>query len=290
MAAANHDGRCSTGAVLAPVFLRAALAVTFIWAGLGKLIPQMPVDPGQASVLASMGIALPAAGTSSIASPAGNAPADAPARPLPPQDPQHTTPKPGPDSPIAPTPSERAVRPDSAPAAPTGAQEPGPATSAAAGSASDVRVRRLWGLALRINSSAHPAPDAAGKPRMKLWPAVLGDGNWPRYLAIAVLIAELGGGVLVAFGFLTRLGAAMLVGVMLGAIWLDQLGPAIQSGQTVLLVLPAHDAWDVAAWRPLLWQFSLLCSAFALMLLGAGAPSLDRALGWMKGRGDDDDL
>jgi uncharacterized membrane protein YphA (DoxX/SURF4 family) len=125
---------------------------------------------------------------------------------------------------------------------------------------------------------------------MKLWPGFLGSGNWPRYFAVAVVVAELAGGILVAIGLLTRLAAFMLAGVMLGAIWLDQIGPAMQAGKTVLLLLPAHDPWDVAAWRPLLWQFSLLCSAAALMLLGAGAPSLDRALGWTRRGGDDDAL
>ena len=278
------------GATLAPVLLRAVLAITFIWAGLGKIIPKMTIDSSQAAILASMGVEIPAAG------PAGtppNAPApDAPTKPLPPPDADSPGSKPAADSPVAPTPAERAVNPD--PATPTSPKPNSPAAGETASSRApapgEIKVRRMWGLALRLHGASHPGLDSAGKQQMKLWPAFLGNGNWPRYVTLAVVIAEIGGGVLVALGLLTRLGAFLLAGVMLGAVWLDQLGPAIQSGNTTLLVLPGHDVWDIAAWRPLLWQFSLFCSALALMLLGAGAPSLDRALGWMKGKGDDDDL
>lgn len=283
MSGSSHADCPSLGATLAPALLRLALAVTFIWAGLGKIVPRMTVDPQQAAVLASMGVSIPAPVNPAAAQPAAGE--TAPAQPLP-----ETGDSPQPDSTVAPTPAERAVRPDggSASAGNTAAASATavvpPATS------EEIKVRRMWGLALRIHASANPGNDEAGKPRMKLWPGFLGSGNWPRYFAAAVVIAELGGGILLALGLLTRLGAFLLAGVMLGAIWLDQIGPAMQAGKTVLLVLPAHDAWDVAAWRPLLWQFSLLCSATAVMLLGAGAPSLDRALGWNLRRGDDDEL
>jgi len=148
----------------------------------------------------------------------------------------------------------------------------------------------MWGIALLLHRASHPGLDQGGKPLARTWPRLFGEGNWPRYFAIALVIAELGGGLLVALGLMTRLGALVLVGTMLGAIWLDQIGPAIQAGRTVLLVLPDHDIWDVAAWRPLLWQLTLLACAGALGLLGAGAPSLDRAFGWRRGRGDNDEL
>ncbi|MBX3406608.1 MAG: DoxX family membrane protein [Phycisphaeraceae bacterium] len=286
MPGGSSPSRRSFGVLFAPVVLRLALAVTFIWAGLGKIVATMPIDEGQAAKLASMGVNV---GEGSSAAPA-SAPASEPGPPPAPSS------APGPaHSPIAPTPEERAVRPDAAAAAadaregqpqPASAAQPEPGDPAAA---SQRKVRRIWGLALRIHESASPGVDHGGTPRMKLWPEAIGSGNWPRYFAIAVVVAELGGGVLLALGLLTRLGALALAGVMLGAMWLDQIGPAMQAGTTVLWVLPAHDAWDVAAWRPILWQLSLLCAAVAVALLGAGAPSLDRALGW-GGRGDDDDL
>jgi len=300
MARLSHECRGSTGASLGPLFLRAALAITFIWAGLGKVIPLMPLDSSQAALLASMGVSIPvAAGTT--AGPATPTPdPDALTKPLPPPDSEPLSPaSPSPDSPIAPTPAERAVNPGPRPLPSTGPITPPaePAPSSAERPAAEltsppteIKVRRMWGLALRIHASAHPVADSSGKAPMKLWPEFLGKGNWPRYFAIAVVIAELAGGVLVAIGLFTRLGAFLLLGVMVGAIWLDQIGPAMQGGNTKLLILPGHGIWDIAAWRPLLWQFSLLCSACALALLGAGVPSLDRALGFMKGRGDDDDL
>ena len=63
--------------------------------------------------------------------------------------------------------------------------------------------------------------------------------------------------------------------VMSVAMWLTQFGPAIQAGTTQLLFLPAHPAKDLQAWMPLFWQFSLWCSAMAVLCLGAGALSLD---------------
>lgn len=305
MSGSSHHHRCSLGATLAPVLLRAVLAITFIWAGLGKIIPQMPVDAAQVATLTSMGVKIPASGPAGTSLPAQ--PADAPDRPLPPPDAGPGDGVPASDSVVAPTPTERAANPgagsagqipgEPAPAAVSGgaATADAPASSgstlaAPAGPSSEVRVRRMWGLALRIHAAANPSLDATGKPQMKLWPGFLGSGNWPRYFAIAVVIAELGGGILLALGLLTRLGAVLLAGVMVGAIWLDQIGPAMQAGNTVLFFLPDHSPWDVAAWRPLLWQLSLLASAGAVAMLGAGAPSLDRALGWMKWRGDDDDL
>lgn len=285
MPGGSSSSRRSFGVLLAPVVLRIALAVTFIWAGLGKIVATMPIDEGQAAKLASMGV--------NVAEGSSAAPAAAPASEPGPPPAASTAPGPA-HSPIAPTPDERAVRPDAAATARDARDEqsqPASAGQPAAGdpaAASQRKVRRVWGLALRIHESANPGVGGDGAPRMKLWPASIGSGNWPRYFAIAVVVTELGGGVLLAFGLLTRLGALSLAGVMLGAMWLDQIGPAMQAGTTVLWVLPAHDAWDVAAWRPILWQLSLLSAAVAVALLGAGAPSLDRALGW-GGRGDDDD-
>jgi uncharacterized membrane protein YphA (DoxX/SURF4 family) len=282
MTASSSDHRGPLGVKLAPLFLRAALAVTFIWAGLGKVIPKMTVDPAQAAILSSMGVHI-AASSSTPAQPA-----DHPTQPLPPTD---DAAPPTPDSTVAPTPAERAANPNPADAAPAQPSAPAPSVPpAATQQVPEIKVARVYGLALRLHSAANPPPDEAGKPQMRLWPSFLGNGNWPRYFAWAVAIAELVGGFLVAVGLLTRLGAFLLVGVMLGAIWLDQIGPAIQAGQTALLILPAHDTWDIAAWRPLLWQFTLLCCASALMLIGAGAPSLDRALGWGQRRRDDDEL
>jgi uncharacterized membrane protein YphA (DoxX/SURF4 family) len=44
--------------LLSPVFLRVALGVTFIWAGLGKVIPTVPVQGVDAALLANAGLTL----------------------------------------------------------------------------------------------------------------------------------------------------------------------------------------------------------------------------------------
>ena len=118
----------------------------------------------------------------------------------------------------------------------------GPALATAADFPEAVQIRPMWMIALMIHKAAHPPPDpATGKPQMAIWPPLIGEGLWPKMLAVAVFAAELGGGVLVLLGLFTRFGAFATASVMLGAMWLTQFGPAIQSGNTRLGFLPAHD-------------------------------------------------
>ena len=65
---------------------------------------------------------------------------------------------------------------------------------------------------------------------------------------------------------------------MVAAIWLTQIGPAMQSGVTTLGFLPSFPAFDIAAWQPLLWQFILLCASASLFFAGPGGLSMDRAV------------
>jgi hypothetical protein len=66
------------------------------------------------------------------------------------------------------------------------------------------------------------------------------------------------------------------------AIWLTEIGPAIQSGNTILGFLPIREAYAVAlspnGYVTLMWQVALLSIALALTTLGAGKLSLDAAL------------
>lgn len=66
--------------------------------------------------------------------------------------------------------------------------------------------------------------------------------------------------------------------MMVGAMWLTVIGPAVQSGDTMLGVLPRHDAFDGEAWMTPLWQLSLFCMAVVLFFAGPGTMSLDRLL------------
>src|SRR5690606_33209558 len=56
-ASMNHRQRLAVG--VAPLLLRVALAITFIWAGLGKVAATMPVSGQAAATLANMGVSIP---------------------------------------------------------------------------------------------------------------------------------------------------------------------------------------------------------------------------------------
>lgn len=227
---------------IAPLFLRALLGIVFVWAGLTKFVADFPVSPDNAPRLAEWGVI---AGASQ------------------------------------PTPAP-AARPDPAPspsATPPTTQTPPPLAAMPGAPPADARtVRRLYAIALLVHSAANPTPRDDGSIPMRLMPAELGKGSWPVRLAWAATITELAGGGLVLLGLLTRLSALSLAVVMLNAMWLTQLGPAVQSGNTVAFILPAHDAFDGHAWQDLIFQFSLFCSAMALACTGSGILAFDRAL------------
>lgn len=229
--------RDSIGLSLSPFILRLVLALTFIWAGAGKLLPVHQFTSEQAAALANMG--------------AIEAPTVAPVNPIPPADPATVT-----DATRKYLPEQF---PDGAPA------------------------RRVLGLALMLDRAAHPGFNDDGVVPQPIWPPELAKGRWPVYLAYAVSITELVGGMALLLGLFTRLSALGLVFVMLGAIWLDQIGPAIQWGNTLFGFLPAYGAFDVdvvgkPVWMPLLWQLALLGMSGAVFFLGAGAFSLDRII------------
>jgi uncharacterized membrane protein YphA (DoxX/SURF4 family) len=179
-------------------------------------------------------------------------------------------------------------------AAPAAATKESSAKDAAAKPAAEIsgpaEVLRVYRLALRLHVAANPGADEQGKPRMVLWPETLGRGAWPVRLAWMVALAELFGGVCVLLGLLTRVWAVVLAGVMIGAIWLTEIGPAVQAGGAALGFLPRYSAFDYDPWRPLMLQCCLLAMACSLAALGSGRLGLDHAV--MKTQGgdvDDDD-
>ena len=180
--------------------------------------------------------------------------------------------------------------------APTTAAKPeqaggSPETATAASAAgTPVSVLRLYGLAVMIHRASHPEASAGGGAApAPIWPLALGEGQWPVYLAWAVALSELIGGIAILLGLFTRLMALVVSGVMLGAMWLTQFGPAIQSGQATLGFLPSLPAFD-PGWQTLMFQFALLAAAMALAFCGPGRLSLDSAiLGGARDGNDDDD-
>lgn len=259
----NHRQRLAIG--VAPLLLRIALAITFIWAGLGKVAATMPVSGERAATLANMGVSIP------------NAPV------LP-------TPTPGLDGPPDGEPMPADGFRGGAPAGGKGAAARGRPQYEAFDFPKTEEVRRVYGVALRIHSAAHPGLDENGDRLPAIWPARLAQETAPRWLAWCVVLAELGGGIALLLGVLTRIAALSIAMVMAGAMWLDQIGPAVQLGQTVLGFLPDRPAFDPEGWRALLWQFMLFMSALAVVFAGSGMLALDNVLfGRSRRVADDDD-
>jgi uncharacterized membrane protein YphA (DoxX/SURF4 family) len=78
------------------------------------------------------------------------------------------------------------------------------------------------------------------------------------------------------------MSAFSLAGTMLVAIWLTEIGPAVQSGDAILGFLPRREVYAVAmspgGYVTLMWQCALLAIGLALTTLGGGRLSLDAAL------------
>jgi uncharacterized membrane protein YphA (DoxX/SURF4 family) len=272
---------------VAPMFLRVALAVVFIWAGMAKLRGMTSVDGETAAVLANMGVITPPA-------PASGANPGAPSKPLPPSSTPAGEQKSPPDSkpaeePKAPASGGHVEAGTSGARIVTVAQQGGGATQPAGNggaggttyTAADfpekVPVKNVYMVALMIHNAAHPKATPENPTPRAYWPAALASGRWPVIQAWLVMAAELGGGVLAGIGLCTRLAGFSLAVVMAGAMWLAQIGPAVASGHTVLGFLPDLPRYD-PAWTYLLFPFVLFAAAVALMFSGAGYMAADHLL------------
>ena len=249
-----------------PLLLRTMLGVILLWMGLGKILEKFEVQGSQAAILANMGAFTPASAT-----PAPPKPATPPAAPTTAPEPK---PKDGAQAPASPT-----IRLTS--------QATGPKYRSA-DFPTPVKVRNLYALALTIKGAAEPGATSDGSPKMPTWPQSLASDNWPVYLAWTAAILEVLSGIGLLLGLLTRLWALSMAARMFAAIWITQIGPAIQTGDTVLGFLPAHPTFDLEKWRPLAFLFCLLMSSLALLFLGPGRASLDHAI-FAPSQPDDDD-
>lgn len=249
--------RDKAGLSMAPVLLRVALGVTFLWTGLAKWFGEIEVSGEQAAVLANVGLIQGPGGTATPSAPfQGETPAESPQ-----ESPEEGGGALGPGREAVMVP----VRYQTSGTSYTAADFPNP-----------VKVKMVYGLVPMLYGASHPGfDDATGVQQVAIWPPVLGEGQTVVWLARAVGIGEVLCGFGMLVGLLARLSGLGIATIMLGAIWLSELGPAIQSGNTTLGFLPAYPAWALQEWQSLLWQLSLLCSALAVMLLGAGALSVD---------------
>ncbi|MEM7622598.1 MAG: DoxX family membrane protein [Planctomycetota bacterium] len=298
---------------IAPLFLRFALAVTFIWAGLGKIVGEMPVSGPQAAALANMGVTIPPAEATqpqpepTEAEPRTDAPAAMPSGgeasvdPAPlseaagmrtvafiqpdPAQPETTDPDPtSAGDPAADVTSE--ITEDDA----ESGTSPDPTTQSffASDFPGDRMVPRVYGLALLTKSAASPIERADGTTGAPIWPAWAADGNTPVIIAWVAAITELLVGVFLLLGFLSRCNGFTVAVIMGTAMWLTEIGPAIQSGGALYGFLPSGRVWyEPAAWMQLLWQLAILMMGLSLTFSGGGTLALDRAL--FKRRDDDDE-
>lgn len=240
-----------------PLLLRLALGVIFLFAGVVKITQTMDVSGQAAADLANLGV---------LAAP-NTAPATVPPTATPPEK------KPGAMGP--------ATEPQIALARQT------PRTFTAADFPSPVKVRLAHGLTLALLGAAHPGNTPEGTAKMPLWPPALAQGNWAVYMAWAATLTEAVGGAALLAGFFTRFFALGIAFVMLTAMWLTQIGPAIQAGNARFGFLPNYPIVD-EHWSSLFLQFALMMSALALLFLGPGRASLDNVL-FSKGSEDDDE-
>jgi len=311
-----------------PLLLRVVLAVTFLWAGLGKIMSQdVAVEQGNAQALVDIGsidasqardagfdvddpgatspspsdtppsddAQPPVDSTDDRTDGAPEEPADPDTDPRQPQDDLPREIQPQPDPPPAPTPGTNDDDPDArgGPLASNTArivlvQDSPPLSgerSATAGTAaSGIVLRRVHGLALGIRAAS--TPDDAGRA---LLPGAMGTGSNPVRIAWAIAVTEVVAGILLLLGFLTRLAALAVGGIMVGAIWMTEIGPPILDGSASLGFLPPHDPFDTGGWKNLLWQVALLLTSLGVLFSGAGFLSLDRLVFGPIGSKKDDD-
>lgn len=265
----------------APIPLRVILAVTFIWAGLGKVVETMPVQGESAAALANLGVIKTAEARPTIP-PESETITD----PAAPAEGEGETIRQPENEPDGETDGETEVgesTPLSGPLLDRGFEIRTVQSSTPAYTASDfpnpIEVKKVYGLVLLMQGSANPTgTNDAGDPKPSIWPTWAGDGGWVVALAWAAAVTEIVGGLFVLLGLMTRFSALGLAGTMVVALWLTEIGPAIQVGTTVLGFLPGYDRFDIGAWTRPLWQGAMLAMAASLFFTGAGALSIDRLL------------
>lgn len=261
---------------VAPVCIRLALALVFVWAGASKLFFTDSVTGDSAAALANLGVIAP--------------PASAPAATPQPAAPTTPVSEPTPGAPATPATTDS---PDANGGVTfTLPNAPAPGSSAlrlytAAEFPNSVSVsRRHTSITLTLFNAAQP--DAQGR---QLWPGALASPGVLRAMAWMAPLAEFAGGFLVLLGFLARLSALSLAGTMAVALLLTTVGPAALSPDPFMGILPQprladSGAW-VGAWTPMLFQFVLLMGALSLAFSGPGALSLDRLVFGGRGAADD---
>ena len=255
------------GLIVGPIPIRLVLALTFLWAGIGKFATTIPVAGEDALVLFEMG---------AISAPGGAAEAAPEEAPAPEPSPEPTIGGDGNRVGLIGGGTVLLV-----------SQDESAASYTAADFAEPVEKWKVYDVALRLRKGASPGfEEGTSKPRRPIVPGWAVQGSWPIYIAFTVAITEIVAGFLVLVGLLTRVSAFGLACVMGGALWLTDIGPAIQDGTARLGFLPGHGAFS-DLWEEPLWHVALFAAAVSLVFTGAGTASMHAFL--FRGRAGDDD-
>lgn len=265
---------------LPALLLRLALCLIFLWAGLGKILGETTVTGEDAARLHAMGLRLTP----------HTPPAETPAAP------PRALPDPNEDLPHLDPPTELII-PDNGDADDPQADENRTAAQGAhavhwrlaqtvvtpptaADFPDEHRVQRVYGIALLLSYAGNPGLTNNSEPVPPTMPAWVSADRWPVYFAWTAAGAELLAAAMLFFGVLTRFGAMIIIGIMLQAMWLTQIGPAMVGRvDSYLGFIPATgDPWAPPTFQTLFFQLACLTMATAVALLGSGPIGFDRAL------------
>jgi uncharacterized membrane protein YphA (DoxX/SURF4 family) len=143
-----------------------------------------------------------------------------------------------------------------------------------------MEVKRVYSIALMLSQAADPGLTQDSTPIEPIMPAMFGSKPWPKVLAWAAAITELVAGIFLILGIFTRLSALSTFSVMLVAMWMTQIGPAvIQSNDAILGFIPrVDDPWSPGSYIALFWQLALAGMSAAVFFLGSGAIGIDRLI------------
>ncbi len=267
---------------IAPLFLRLVVGATLLWAGLGKLIPEdYQVSPQNARALVDMGAVEQAKVQGFLdVDPVADPDTDPPTDPVQdPVDPDEDADDPAEGDPEDPDDSGEAD-PDSGGGNASTLQH----TVILAQDTDDdlPKLKRLYGVAVKVSHAANPRPDAEGNTPTPVLPSFMGDNQTPKYIGWAAAVGEIFAGGFLLIGFMARLSGLVAAGVMVMAMWLTNIGPAVMGhvpAKFGFLPYPESGSFfDVPFYTELGWQLALLAAAVALLFSGSGTLSLDRIL------------
>lgn len=274
---------------LVGVVIRVTLGATFLWAGYPKVFLEMPVSGQAAADLANLGYGQVQAGANG-GGVDGAALASPGFRVVLAQDEAEDAG--GADGESAPAEAveeagsvAETLLPEVGETDGNGDGDGDASTGGAVYSAGDfeepVRVKRFYRLILLMHGAAtEPLEDG----KLRLVPEAVGtNGAMLWWLAFGAALTELVGGALIVLGLFTRLWGLAFVGVMAVAMWLTQIGPALNTGGAFLGFLPDPKYADPGAWtseglNTFLFQLTTMGCAVVALFLGGGGLSLDRML------------